>query len=130
MEGIGYDFIPTVLDRSIVDSWVKTDDQESFIMARRLIREEGLLVGGSSGSAMVAAVKMAQSLKKGQRCLVILPDSVRNYMSKFLRDEWMYENQMVDSTFIQKPYLNTWWASKRVSELDLQVGASISELLS
>ena len=86
VEGIGYDFIPIVLDRDIVDFWIKTEDQESFLMSRRLIREEGLLCGGSSGSAMVAALQAAKSLKKGQRCLVLLPDSVRNYMSKFLNN--------------------------------------------
>ncbi|CAB4010831.1 cystathionine beta-synthase isoform X1 [Paramuricea clavata] len=80
VEGIGYDFIPTVLDRSLVDKWVKTEDKESFLMARRLIREEGLLCGGSSGTAMVAAMKAAKDLEEGQRCVVILPDSVRNYM--------------------------------------------------
>ena len=85
IEGIGYDFIPRVLDRSVVDRWEKTYDKESFIMARRLIREEGLLCGGSSGTAMAAAVKVAKTLKKGQKCVVILPDSVRNYMTKFLR---------------------------------------------
>ena len=80
MEGIGYDFIPTVCDRSVVDRWFKSDDKESFEYARRLIREEGLLCGGSSGSAVAAAVKAAKSLKAGQRCVVILPDSIRNYM--------------------------------------------------
>ena len=89
VEGIGYDFIPQVLDRSLIDCWIKTDDKESFLMARRLIREEGLLCGGSSGSAMVAALQAARKLERGQRCLVILPDSIRNYMSKFLREEWM-----------------------------------------
>ena len=80
MEGIGYDFIPTVLDRSVVDRWFKCNDKESFYYARRLIREEGLLCGGSSGSALAAALKAARSLKAGQRCVVILPDSIRNYM--------------------------------------------------
>jgi cystathionine beta-synthase len=85
IEGIGYDFVPGVLKRQYVDQWVKTEDKESFLMARRLIREEGLLCGGSSGTAVVAAVKAAKQLKKGQRCVVLLPDSVRNYMSKFLK---------------------------------------------
>jgi cystathionine beta-synthase len=89
VEGIGYDFIPDVLDRSLVDYWVKTSDKESFVMARRLIREEGLLCGGSSGAAIVAALEVAKTLTAGQRCVVILPDSVRNYMSKFLVDDWM-----------------------------------------
>jgi cystathionine beta-synthase len=96
VEGIGYDFIPEVLERKYVDKWVKTDDKESFIMARRLIRKEGLLCGGSCGAAMVGAIKAAKSLKKGQRCVVLLPDSVRNYMTKFLNDEWMRKNGYID----------------------------------
>jgi len=92
VEGIGYDFIPVVLDRKVVDKWYKTEDKESFQMARKLIKKEGLLVGGSSGSVMAAAVKAAKELRSDQRCLVILPDSVRNYMSKFLNDNWMKEN--------------------------------------
>ena len=91
VEGIGYDFIPKVLDTSRVNKWIKTEDAESFQMARRLIREEGLLVGGSSGSAMVGALKAAADLKKGQNCVIVLSDGLRNYMSKFLSDQWMKE---------------------------------------
>uniref|UniRef100_A0A9J8CMZ5 Cystathionine beta-synthase n=1 Tax=Cyprinus carpio carpio TaxID=630221 RepID=A0A9J8CMZ5_CYPCA len=80
VEGIGYDFIPTVMDRSVVDSWYKSTDEESFAMSRMLIREEGLLCGGSSGTAMAAALHVAKELEEGQRCVVILPDSIRNYM--------------------------------------------------
>jgi cystathionine beta-synthase len=76
------------LDRSYVDEWVKTNDKESFLMARRLIREEGLLCGGSCGTAVVGALKAAKMLKKGQRCVIVLPDSVRNYMTKFLKYEF------------------------------------------
>ena len=92
VEGIGYDFIPRVLDRSVVDRWIKSSDLESFTYSRRLIREEGILAGGSSGSAMWAAMEMAKTLKPGQRCVVLLADSVRNYMSKFLNDDWMVKN--------------------------------------
>ena len=92
VEGIGYDFIPDVLDNDLVDEYIKTNDEESFLMARRLIREEGLLCGGSSGSAMVAALQTAKNLNKGEKCLVLLPDGVRNYMSKFLNDDWMRKN--------------------------------------
>lgn len=96
VEGIGYDFFPDVFDPKIVDEWVKTDDKESFLMARRLIKEEGLLVGGSSGSAVWAALQSAKQLKKGQKCLIILPDSIRNYLSKFVDDDWMKEKGFLD----------------------------------
>lgn len=95
VEGIGYDFIPNVLDNSLVDEYIKTEDKESLLMARRLIREEGLLVGGSSGSAVWAMLKAARSLKAGQRCLVILPDSIRNYLTKFVDDRWMKEKGFI-----------------------------------
>lgn len=91
VEGIGYDFIPKVLDPRLVNHWVKVTDRDSFRMARRLIRREGILCGGSSGSAMLGAIQAAKMLKLGadKRIVVIFPDSVRNYMSKFLADEWM-----------------------------------------
>ncbi|MBL7961234.1 cystathionine beta-synthase [bacterium] len=101
VEGIGYDFVPDVLDRSFIDEWVKTEDQPSFLLSRRLIREEGLLVGGSSGSALYAALQKASKLKTGQNCVVVLPDGVRNYMTKFVDDKWMRENKFFESKPIQ-----------------------------
>lgn len=89
VEGIGYDFFPEVLNNSLIDQYIKTNDADSFHTARQLMREEGLLVGGSSGAAMWGALLAAKSLKKGQKCLVILPDSIRNYITKFANDEWM-----------------------------------------
>ncbi|KAJ3302312.1 hypothetical protein HDU76_005541 [Blyttiomyces sp. JEL0837] len=96
VEGIGYDFIPKVLEREYVDEWVKTEDKESFLMARRLMREEGLLCGGSCGAAMAAAVKVAKRLGPGKRCVVLLADSIRNYMTKHLNDDWMKSNGFID----------------------------------
>lgn len=92
VEGIGYDFIPDVLDRNLVDEWIKTNDYHSFQLARRLIREEGLLCGGSSGSAVWAALRASTRLKAGQNCVVLLPDGVRNYMTKFVDEKWMEDN--------------------------------------
>ncbi|MCX6118386.1 MAG: cystathionine beta-synthase [Proteobacteria bacterium] len=92
VEGIGYDFFPEVLDRKCVDRWVKTNDKDSFILARRMIKEEGLLCGGSSGTAMTAVLKEAVNLKKDQNCVVLLPDGIRNYMTKFVDDQWMKDN--------------------------------------
>ena len=84
VEGIGYDFVPDVLDQHSVGTWYKTDDKEAFSYARRLIAEEGLLVGGSSGSAMAAMVKSVKDLGFGKDdvVVVILPDSIRSYLSK------------------------------------------------
>ncbi|KAM3934679.1 cystathionine beta-synthase isoform 2-T2 [Leptodactylus fuscus] len=123
VEGIGYDFIPTVLDRSVIDKWYKSNDEESFSMARALIREEGLLCGGSSGSAMSAAVKAAEELTEGQRCVVILPDSVRNYMSKFLSDKWMTQKHFlkVEDLEGRKP----WWWNVKVSSLSLSAPLTV-----
>lgn len=69
-----------------MDQWIKSNDKESFLMARKLIKLEGLFCGGSSGSAVAAAIKIAkEQMPEGSRILVLLPDSSRNYMSKFIR---------------------------------------------
>jgi len=91
VEGIGYDFFPDVLDNSLVDQYVKVDDQNSFDVARKLIKEEGLLCGGSSGTVVWAAIQAAKDLNEDQRCLCILADGIRNYMGKFVSDKWMKE---------------------------------------
>ncbi|MEC9106411.1 MAG: pyridoxal-phosphate dependent enzyme, partial [Candidatus Neomarinimicrobiota bacterium] len=92
VEGIGYDFFPDVLDNSLVDRYIKTNDEDSFAMAKRLIREEGLLIGGSCGAAVWGAIEAAKTLDSNKNVLVILPDSIRNYLSKFVNKEWMIEN--------------------------------------
>ncbi|KAI9723427.1 MAG: hypothetical protein M1812_001311 [Candelaria pacifica] len=100
VEGIGYDFVPEVLDQHSVDKWYKTDDREAFDYARRLIAEEGLLVGGSSGSAIAAMVKGVRDLGlgKGDVVVVILPDSIRSYLSKFVDDDWLAANNLLPPT--------------------------------
>ncbi len=124
VEGTGYDFIPTVLDREIVDTWEKTTDEESFLYARRLIRSEGLLCGGSSGGSLAAAVRAAKAagLGPGARVVVILADSIRNYLSKFVNNDWMWSNGFVDRSRgigVADPKYSgdLWWSTKKVREL-------------
>ena len=92
VEGIGYDFIPKVLDYKNIDKWYKSNDKDSFINSKRLINEEGLLCGGSSGSAFSVALNIAKDLEEDKRIVVLLPDGIRNYMSKFLCDDWYKNN--------------------------------------
>ena len=92
VEGIGYDFFPDVLDNNLVDHYVKVSDEDSFSTARKLIKMEGLLIGGSCGTATWAGIQAAKELSENQNCLVILPDSIRNYLSKFVNDAWMSEH--------------------------------------
>jgi cystathionine beta-synthase len=117
VEGIGYDFVPNVCDRSLIDEWVKSNDKDSLVQMRALIRHEGLLCGGSSGAAVSCALQAAKRLKKGQRCVVLLPDSVRNYMSKALSNDWMLDHGFVDNDIIQTKQYSAWWAKKRVCDL-------------
>ena len=97
VEGIGYDFFPDVLDNNLIDEYIKLPDPESFQMARRIIKEEGLLIGGSSGGAVWAALQTAKRLNQGENCLVILPDSIRNYLTKFADDKWMEEQGFLNT---------------------------------
>lgn len=92
VEGIGEDFIPKTFNRQVVDEMIRVSDKESFNIARHLAREEGLLVGGSSGTAAAAALKYAQRLEKPKYIVVLLPDTGRNYLTKIFSDTWMQEN--------------------------------------
>ncbi|MFN2581362.1 MAG: cystathionine beta-synthase, partial [Candidatus Dormibacteria bacterium] len=92
VEGVGEDFWPGTFDRDIVDEIIQVTDREAFVAARRLAREEGILVGGSAGLAMHAAIQAAVRCNDDDVIVVLLPDTGRNYLSKFFSDEWMRQN--------------------------------------
>jgi cystathionine beta-synthase len=92
VEGIGEDFIPGTVDLGLIDEWVTVGDRDSFLAARRLVREEGLLVGGSCGTAVCAALQVARRYDEGTTIVVLLPDTGRGYLSKQYNDDWMREN--------------------------------------
>jgi len=130
-EGIGYDFVPRVLDHNVVDVWTKGPDKEAFVMARRLLREEGFMCGGSSGCAMHAAVQYIKEHPEvnveGNCVVVVLPDNIRNYMTKHLNDDWMYERDYITEKECAKAYEpqfipnNDWGQDRTVKDLDLHL---------
>ncbi|MGH2447794.1 MAG: cystathionine beta-synthase [Chloroflexota bacterium] len=95
-EGIGEDFFPGTFNREIVDRWVRVSDRESFRLARRITREEGLLVGGSAGTALGAALEVAQDMDESKLIVVLFPDTGRNYLSKVFSDQWMQDNGFLE----------------------------------
>ncbi len=101
-EGIGEDFWPKTFDPSIVDRYVRVSDRDAFRMARRVTREEGILVGGSSGTAVVAALETARELGSDDVVVVILPDTGRNYLSKLYSDTWLLQYGLTDRPEIQR----------------------------
>ncbi|HZQ48769.1 MAG TPA: cystathionine beta-synthase [Candidatus Dormibacteraeota bacterium] len=92
VEGVGEDFMPGTMNIEIVDQIVQVTDKQSFVAARRLAREEGILVGGSSGMALHAALEVARDRGPDDVIVVLFPDTGRNYLSKFFSDEWMRQN--------------------------------------
>ena len=108
VEGIGEDFIPDNVIFDLIDDFVMVNDKESFLMTREMLTKEGIYAGGSCGSAVVGAIRYAESLDKPERILVILPDSGNRYASKIYNDNWMQK----------MGYIN---AENSKDELDLQI---------
>jgi cystathionine beta-synthase len=118
VEGIGKDTWPETMDPSVVDAWVRVSDRESFLVARRLAREEGLLVGGSAGTTVWAALEIAKQFGPDDAILTMLPDSGRSYMSKFYDDNWMLEHGFVER-HIPPPTVAELLRSKRIEETEV-----------
>ena len=102
VEGIGEDFIPGTIDLKLFDRIVRVSDRDSFLTARRITREEGILVGGSAGTAMFAALEMARGMDDKTLMVVILPDTGRNNMGKIYSDEWMRQNGFLERFPMQR----------------------------
>ncbi|MEU4368026.1 cystathionine beta-synthase [Micromonospora chersina] len=98
VEGVGEDFWPETYDRSVADEIVEVSDKQSFEMTRRLAREEGLLVGGSCGMAVVAALEVARKAGPDDVIVVLLPDSGKGYLSKIFNDQWMARYGFLDNS--------------------------------
>jgi cystathionine beta-synthase len=114
VEGIGEDFWPKTFDPKVVDRYVRVSDRDSFVTARAITRTEGILVGGSSGTALFAALEIAKELDEGTTMVVIFPDTGRNYLSKLYSDSWM-----IQYGFHERP------EAVRVEEV---LGAKVGEL--
>jgi cystathionine beta-synthase len=99
LEGVGEDFIPENYDFDNIDEWEMVGDKESFLMTRRLLKEEGVYAGGSAGAAICGAIKYAQKQKTPKKILVLLHDSGNRYASKIYNDDWMSDNGYLDSSF-------------------------------
>jgi cystathionine beta-synthase len=102
-EGVGEDFFPSTHDPAAIDRWVRVSDRDAFLAARRLTREEGILAGGSCGTALVAALEVGRELTTAGSgpdavIVVLLPDGGRNYLSKLYNDEWMRANGLLPTT--------------------------------
>ncbi len=97
VEGIGEDFVPSTLNAQVIDEWIRVSDADSFIAARRIARQEGILLGGSSGTCLAAAFQYAHRCTRDDLVVAFCPDTGRNYMTKMYDEAWMAENGFVET---------------------------------
>src|ERR671930_1074903 len=118
VEGIGKDTWPQTMDPDVVDEWVRVSDRDSFLIARRLAREEGILSGGSGGTSVWAALQLAKRFGPEATILTMIPDSGRSYLSKFYDDNWMLEHGFVER-HVPPPTVAELLRSKRIEETEV-----------
>ncbi len=118
VEGIGKDTWPQTMNPEVVDEWIRVSDRDSFLTARRLAREEGLLAGGSGGTTVWAALKVAERLGPEATILTMIPDTGRNYLSKFYDDNWFLDHGFLDRR-ARVPTVDEVLAAKRAEEPEL-----------
>src|SRR3954469_11676846 len=125
VEGIGKDTWPKTMNPDVVDEWVRVSDRDSFLTARRLAREEGLLVGGSGGTTVWAALEIAKRFGPDATILTMIPDSGRSYMSKFYDENWMLEHGFVERR-VPPPTVSELLRSKRSEETEIPTLVTIA----
>ena len=132
VEGIGEDFIPDTIDLEIIDEMVTVSDRDSFVTARHLAREEGILTGGSCGAALYGALQIARKYDESTNIVVVLPDGGRSYLSKFYSDEYMKENGFWDpssDSFSVEDLLNQ-RGSEKSKVITIEATASVPDAVS
>jgi cystathionine beta-synthase len=125
VEGIGKDTWPETMDPTVVDEWITVSDRDSFLTARRLAREEGILAGGSGGTSVWAMLQVAERFGPDARILTMIPDSGRNYLSKFFDDNWMLDHGFVERR-APAPTIEQVLRSKHLEEAELPELVTIS----
>ncbi len=118
VEGIGKDSWPRTMDPEVVDEWVRVSDRDSFLTARRLAREEGILAGGSAGTTLWAALQLAERFGPEAQILTIIPDTGRNYLSKFYDDNWMLDHGFLERRTVA-PTVGAVLDAKRTAEAEV-----------
>jgi len=117
VEGVGEDMLPDNVHLKLYNGFIKVSDQEAFDMTRELVAKEGLLVGPSSGLALVGAVKAAEKLDRPANIVAIFPDSGRAYLSKAFNDQWMVDNGLLDAADIKNVFNRVITAQEALDEL-------------
>ncbi len=130
VEGFGEDFIPTTLDLNLIDHVIRVTDKESFLSTRRLVRKEGIFAGGSSGSAIAAALRYCENLPADRLVVVLLPDSGSRYLTKIFDDKWMRENGYVEATWDKISLGDLLKSKPEMSLITAQETDSVSDVVS